>query len=174
MSIFENEGNVSQDANYRAHLDNNWNSGNREFDNLWSRINSFDDLFSQFSNLAERMTELEKENQKLNDSVINLRNELTNAEKKHESDVNDLTSKIGKLEDAVYGTNPQKINNDLYFINHPVRIDDQEINNDDEDAVQIHNSTPVIHDNLPKEQVRTQLLNNTDIGGNLKNDTNSK
>lgn len=167
LSVFENEGNVSQDANFRAHLDNNWNAGNREFDNLWSRINSFDDLFSQFSNLAERMTELEKENKELNESVINLRNELTNVEK-------DYSARLQKLEDAVYGTNPESINNDLFFINHPVRIDDQEINNDDEDAVQIQNSTPVIHDNLPKEQVRTQLLNNTDIGGNLKNDTNSK
>lgn len=167
LSVFENEGNVSQDANFRAHLDNNWDAGNREFDNLWSRINSFDDLFSQFSNLAERMTELEKENKELNESVINLRNELTNVEK-------DYSAILQKLEDAVYGTNPESINNDLFFINHPVRIDDQEINNDDEDAVQIQNSTPVIHDNLPKEQVRTQLLNNTDIGGNLKNDTNSK
>ena len=40
MSVFENEGNVSQDANFRAHLDSNWDSGNREFDKVEGSIES--------------------------------------------------------------------------------------------------------------------------------------
>ena len=38
MSVFENEGNVSQDANFRAHLDSNWDSGNREFDKVEGQL----------------------------------------------------------------------------------------------------------------------------------------
>ena len=34
MSVFENEGNVSQDANFRRHLDENWSRGNQEYDKI--------------------------------------------------------------------------------------------------------------------------------------------
>ena len=60
MNVFENEGNVSQDANFRAHLDSNWDSGNREFDKvegllgtLKETINGYQEEFDQLKQNAE-------------------------------------------------------------------------------------------------------------------------
>lgn len=45
MEVFKNEGNVSQDANFRAHLDDNWDSGNREFDKVEGQLEiALDDI----------------------------------------------------------------------------------------------------------------------------------
>lgn len=87
-NIFEVEANASQDANYREHLNRNWQNGNTEFDKLenWlnaleSSINSFQSQISnmqqQISNLAlivqtanNRVNELAADVDKLNKAVF--------------------------------------------------------------------------------------------------------
>lgn len=68
MAVFENESNASQDANYREHLNRNWDNGNIAFDNIdqqisnWQRM--FTDLSNQLSAVTNRVTTLESENDK--------------------------------------------------------------------------------------------------------------
>lgn len=40
MAIFENENEVLQDSSYRAHLNRNWDNGNKQFDAMNARINA--------------------------------------------------------------------------------------------------------------------------------------
>lgn len=117
MGVFANEGNVSQDANFRRHLDDNWDSGNREFDKieglldtLKENINGYQEEFDQ---LKQDVNGLREQHNKDIDSV----------KKQHEQDVDALTrrineldetikkqnSRISKLEDAVFGLAPADI-----------------------------------------------------------------
>ena len=83
MSVFENEGNVSQDANFRAHLDSNWNSGNREFDKVEGQLRiALDDI--QF---------LKDEIHDLQGDVIALNQRCDKIEEKHNDDIKALTDK---------------------------------------------------------------------------------
>lgn len=82
MSVFENEGNVSQDANFRAHLDSNWDNGNREFDKVEGQLrialddiqflkNEIHGLQGDVETTNQRLTKLEKavfETQYINDT----------------------------------------------------------------------------------------------------------
>lgn len=81
MSVFENEGNVSQDANFRRHLDDNWDSGNREFDKVEGLLNTLEEKINgyQIDTLIDRINEL---------------NET----------IEDQDARISKLEDAVFNT----------------------------------------------------------------------
>ena len=88
MAVFANEGNVSQDANFRRHLDDNWDSGNREFDKveglldtLKENINGYQEEFDQ---LKQNVDALTRQVNDLNETI----------EKQD--------SRISKLEDAVF------------------------------------------------------------------------
>lgn len=101
MQVFANEGNVSQDANFRAHLDNNWNSGNREFDKVEELLNTLEDDLNDYR-----------------DEIHQLQESFNNLKEQHTSDVDALTrrindfnettkkqdARISKLEDAVFNT----------------------------------------------------------------------
>ena len=99
MPVFENESNASQDANYREHLDRNWQNGNTAFDNIdqqisnWQRM--FTDLSNQLSAVTNRVTTLESENDKRIQENINLRNELTQYELKTDQ-------RLQRLEAAIF------------------------------------------------------------------------
>ena len=70
MEVFKNEGNVSQDANFRAHLDDNWDSGNREFDKVEAQLEiALDDI--QF----------------LKNEIPDCKKELENLKQQHSSDI---------------------------------------------------------------------------------------
>ena len=82
MAVFANEGNVSQDANFRRHLDDNWDSGNREFekiegllDTLKETINGYQEEFDQLkqnvNDLNETIEEQDARISKLEDAVFN-------------------------------------------------------------------------------------------------------
>lgn len=77
MAVFENESNASQDANYREHLNRNWDNGNIAFDNIYRQISNWQNLISS---LSSRVSTLESENDKRIQENINLRNELTQYE----------------------------------------------------------------------------------------------
>lgn len=77
MEVFKNEGNVSQDANFRAHLDDNWDSGNREFDKVEAQLEiALDDI--QF----------------LKNEIPDCKKELENLKQQHSSDIDALNKVI--------------------------------------------------------------------------------
>lgn len=92
MAVFENESNASQDANYREHLNRNWDNGNREFGKVESQLeNALDDI--QF----------------LKNEIPDCKKELENLKQQHSSDIDALKKviaaqdkRIAKLEKAVF------------------------------------------------------------------------
>ena len=85
MSVFENEGNVSQDANFRAHLDSNWDSGNREFDKVEGQLRiALDDI--QF----------------LKNEIHDLQGDVRTLTKKYNDDIEATNQRLTKLEKAVF------------------------------------------------------------------------
>lgn len=81
MAIFANEGNVSQDANFRRHLDDNWDSGNREFDKVEGLLNTLEEKINGYQI----------------DALIDRINELNET-------IEEQDARISKLEDAVFNT----------------------------------------------------------------------
>ena len=90
MSVFENEGNVSQDANFRRHLDDNWDSGNREFEKVEGLLNT----------LEENLNNYQDEIHQLKESFNNLKEQHT----KDNETIEKQDARISKLEDAVFNT----------------------------------------------------------------------
>lgn len=88
MAVFANEGNVSQDANFRRHLDDNWDSGNREFDKVEGLLNTLED------NLNDYRDEIHQ----LQESFNNLKEQHT----KDNETIEKQDARISKLEDAVF------------------------------------------------------------------------
>lgn len=100
MSVFENEGNVSQDANFRRHLDDNWGSGNREFDKIEGLLDT-----------------LEKNLSSYHGEIDQLKTFFDNLKDQHIQDVDTLkqtikkqNDRISKLEDAVFGYGEYEVN----------------------------------------------------------------
>lgn len=95
MGVFANEGNVSQDANFRRHLDDNWDSGNREFDKVEGLLNTLEENINgyqeEFDQLKQDVDALTRQINDLNETI----------EKKD--------ARISKLEDAVFGLAPADI-----------------------------------------------------------------
>lgn len=81
MGVFANEGNVSQDANFRRHLDDNWDSGNREFDKVEGLLNTLEEKINGYQI----------------DALIDRINELNET-------IEEQDARISKLEDAVFNT----------------------------------------------------------------------
>lgn len=125
MAIFENESNASQDANYREHLNRNWDNGNIAFDNIdqqisnWQRI--FTDLSNQLSAVTNRVTTLESENDKRIQENINLRNELTQYELKTDQ-------RLQRLEAAIFNAEYINDTDNKPDIDHSTKV--SEINDD--------------------------------------------
>lgn len=90
MTVFANEGNVSQDANFRRHLDDNWDSGNREFDKVEGLLNTLEDDLNDYR-----------------DEIHQLRESFNNLKEQHTKDnetIEKQDARISKLEDAVFNT----------------------------------------------------------------------
>lgn len=122
MSVFENEGNVSQDANFRAHLDSNWDSGNREFDKVEGQLRiALDDI--QF----------------LKNEIHGLQGDVEALTKKYTDDIETTNQRLTKLEKAVFET--QYINDTDDVADHDKSV-----------ALQDINDTNVIDDDLIIEQ----------------------
>lgn len=106
-NVFEVEANASQDANYREHLNRNWQNGNTEFNKLENWLNT---LETTFSNFQTQLNDLQQE-------IWNLTIRVQGDEVKHDKDVADLNIKIKVLDDeaqklnqAVFGINESEIN----------------------------------------------------------------
>lgn len=146
MAVFENESNASQDANYREHLNRNWDNGNIAFDNIdqqisnWQRM--FTDLSNQLSAVTNRVTTLESENDKRIQENINLRNELTQYELKTDQRLQRLEAAIFNAEyindtddkpDIDHSTQVSEINDDI--VSDPSTNDSSVVIESDNDAV---------------------------------------
>lgn len=125
MAVFENESNASQDANYREHLNRNWDNGNIAFDNIdqqisnWQRM--FTDLSNQLSAVTSRVTTLESENDKRIQENVNLRNELTQYELKTDQ-------RLQRLEAAIFNAEYINDTDDKPDVDHSTKV--SEINDD--------------------------------------------
>lgn len=90
VNIFEVEANASQDANYREHLNRNWQNGNTEFDKIEGWLNT-----------------LEKNLNNYGDEIHQLQESLNNLKEQHTQDnetIEEQDARISKLEDAVFNT----------------------------------------------------------------------
>ena len=123
MSVFENEGNVSQDANFRAHLDSNWESGNREFDKVEGLLNTLEE---NFNNSRDEIHQLQE-------SFNNLKEQHT----KDNETIEKQDERITKLEKAVFEA--QYINDTDDVADHDKSVALQDINDtnvvDDDDGL---------------------------------------
>ena len=120
MNVFENEGNVSQDANFRAHLDSNWDSGNREFDKVEGQLRiALDDI--QF----------------LKNEIHGLQGDVEALTKKYNDDIETTNQRLTKLEKAVFEA--QYINDTDDVVDHDKSVVSQDINDtnvvDDDDGL---------------------------------------
>ncbi|MDK6376772.1 hypothetical protein [Lactobacillus crispatus] len=118
MSVFELEGNASQDSNYREHLNANWLNGNNAFDNIYQQISNWQNLISR---LSSRVTTLESENDKRIQENISLRNELTNYQLKTDQ-------RLQRLEAAIFNAEYINDTDDKPDIDHSAKV--SEINDD--------------------------------------------
>ena len=118
MPVFENESNASQDANYREHLNRNWDNGNTAFDNIYQQISNWQNLISS---LSSRVSTLESENDKRIQENINLRNELTQYEIKTDQ-------RLQRLEAAIFNAEYINDTDDKPDIDHSTKV--SEINDD--------------------------------------------
>ena len=125
MAVFENESNASQDANYREHLNRNWDNGNIAFDNIYQQISNwqrmFTDLSNQLSAVTSRVTTLESENDKRIQENVNLRNELTQYELKTDQ-------RLQRLEAAIFNAEYINDTDDKPDVDHSTKV--SEINDD--------------------------------------------
>ena len=118
MAVFELEGNASQDANYREHLNANWLNGNNDFDNIYQQISNWQNLISR---LSSRVTTLESENDKRIQENISLRNELTNYQLKTDQ-------RLQRLEAAIFNAEYINDTDDKPDVDHSAKV--SEINDD--------------------------------------------
>ena len=111
MPVFENESNASQDANYREHLNRNWDNGNSAFDNLFGKYNG---LLDKYDAVNSRLDDAERKIRDLQDKNIALNQRYDKIEEKHNDDIKALTGKhnddikavqeqIDRLNDVVFG-----------------------------------------------------------------------
>lgn len=84
MGVFANEGSVSQDANFRRHLDDNWDSGNREFDKVEDLLNTLEEDLNDYR-----------------DEIHQLQESFNNLKEQHTSDVDALTRRINDLNETI-------------------------------------------------------------------------
>lgn len=87
-NVFEVEANASQDANYREHLNRNWQNGNTEFDKLEGLLNALESSIngfqSQISNMQQQISDLALRVQTANNRI------------------NELAADVDKLNKAVF------------------------------------------------------------------------
>ena len=104
MSVFENEGNVSQDANFRAHLDSNWDSGNREFDKVEGQLRiALDDIQFLKTEINDLQGDVKALNQRC-DKIEDKHNEDIKAlTDKHNDDIKAVQEQLDRLNNVVFG-----------------------------------------------------------------------
>ena len=100
MAVFENESNTSQDANYREHLNRNWDNGNSAFDNLFDKYNG---LLDEYDAVNSRLDDAERKIRDLQDKNIALNQRCDKIEEKHNDDIKAVQEQLDRLNNVVFG-----------------------------------------------------------------------
>lgn len=87
-NVFEVEANASQDANYREHLNRNWQNGNTEFDKLENSLNALESSINGFQSQISNMQQ----------QILNLTSGVQTANNR----INELAADVDKLNKAVF------------------------------------------------------------------------
>ena len=87
-NVFEVEANASQDANYREHLNRNWQNGNTEFDKLENWLNALERSINGFQSQISNMQQ----------QILNLTSGVQTANNR----INELAADVDKLNKAVF------------------------------------------------------------------------
>ena len=104
MSVFENEGNVSQDANFRAHLDSNWDSGNREFDKVEGQLRiALDDIQFLKTEIHDLQGDVKALNQRCDKIEDKHNDDIKALTDKHNDDIKAVQEQLDRLNNAVFG-----------------------------------------------------------------------
>ena len=104
MSVFENEGNVSQDANFRAHLDSNWDSGNREFDKVEGQLRiALDDIQFLKNEIHDLRGDVKALNQRCDKIEEKHSDDIKALTEKHNDDIKAVQEQIDRLNNVVFG-----------------------------------------------------------------------
>lgn len=93
MAVFENESDASQDANYREHLDRNWDNGNINFDNLFGKYNG---LLDEYDAVNSRLDDAEQE-------ISGLQSDIKALTEKHNEDIKAAQEQLDQLNNVVFG-----------------------------------------------------------------------
>lgn len=88
VNVFEVEANASQDANYREHLNRNWQNGNTEFDKLENWLNALESSINGFQSQISNMQQ----------QILNLTSGVQTANNR----INELAADVDKLNKAVF------------------------------------------------------------------------
>ncbi len=126
-NVFENESNASQDANYREHLNRNWDNGNSAFDNLFGKYNN---LLGKYNDIIGRLDDDENEIHDLQGDVKALTN-------KYNDDIEATNQRLTKLEKAVFEAQYINDTDDVAGYDKPVVSQDINDTNaiDDDDGL---------------------------------------
>lgn len=100
MAVFENESNASQDANYREHLNRNWDNGNSAFDNLFGKYNG---LLDEYNAINSRLDDTEQEIRSLQGNINALSQRWDKIEEQHNDDIKKVQDQIDQLNNVVFG-----------------------------------------------------------------------
>lgn len=104
MSVFENEGNVSQDANFRAHLDSNWDSGNREFDKVEGQLRiALDDIQFLKTEIHDLQGDVKALNQRCDKIEEKHNDDIKALTEKHNDDIKAVQEQLDRLNNVVFG-----------------------------------------------------------------------
>ena len=122
MTVFENESNSSQDANYREHLNRNWDNGNTTFDNLFDKYNG---LLDEYDTINSRLDDAEQEIGGLQSDIKALSQRCDNIEEKHNEDIKAMQEQLERINHAIFGYDEFEVN---YQKPTKQRPDDYEVN----------------------------------------------
>lgn len=104
MSVFENEGNVSQDANFRAHLDSNWDNGNREFDKVEGQLRiALDDIQFFKDEIHDLQRDVKALNQRCDKIEEKHNDDIKALTDKHNDDIKAVQKQLDRLNNVVFG-----------------------------------------------------------------------
>ena len=117
-NVFENESNASQDANYREHLNRNWDNGNIAFNNLFGKYNN---LLRKYNDIVGRLNDDENE-------IHDLQGDVRDLTKKYNDDIEATNQRLTKLEKAVFEAQYINDTDDKPDVDHSTKV--SEINDD--------------------------------------------
>lgn len=103
-NVFEVESNASQDANYREHLNRNWQNGNTEFDKIEGLLNTLEDGLNDYRDEIHQLQESFNNLKEQHTSDVDALNQRCDKiEEKHNDDIKAVQEQLDRLNNVVFG-----------------------------------------------------------------------